>query len=420
MIQLVYRGGVMSNRDLLLQTIEAIYASGIESEHLSTALKATSQLVGGVGAFFAAGKIPEFTNIAAEQPSEFLSFGTPEFGSAQYAEQVVTLNPRVSFSHKRGQLIWDYQFIAEDKMAHHPFYAEFLSSLGLRYFLAAVLERTPDKLATVSVQRTPEQGHVDEHEIEIMRCLFPHFQRAYDMTKRLKAASIRHGALENTLDWLNDGVALLRRDGRLIYVNEALCQFERRGDAFRIANDVVEFFSPSTQARFMAAFEAVIPVYGDLACNPQPMEFPAPRSDESPAYMVALRPIIHEKVYSLQHADTAVMMFIHDPLVRNATARKVLSELFHLTGAEINLAQALCAGMTTVAYASTRRVSLNTVYTHLRRIREKTQCNSVAELVRKFSELNVPLRLGPALSKVNHLPGPTSQLGNPVSDESVL
>jgi DNA-binding CsgD family transcriptional regulator len=94
-----------------------------------------------------------------------------------------------------------------------------------------------------------------------------------------------------------------------------------------------------------------------------------------------------------ENPDAAVMLLIHDPLTRNVAAKQMLQELFGLTKAEANLAQALCAGMTSGTYASTRRVSLNTVYTHLRRIREKTACNSVAELVRKFGELNAPLRL---------------------------
>jgi hypothetical protein len=39
-----------------------------------------------------------------------------------------------------------------------------------------------------------------------------------------------------------------------------------------------------------------------------------------------------------------------------------------------------------------RRVSITTVYTHLRRTREKTGWKSVAELTRRFNELNVALR----------------------------
>ena len=40
---------------------------------------------------------------------------------------------------------------------------------------------------------------------------------------------------------------------------------------------------------------------------------------------------------------------------------------------------------TTGAYALERGVSLNTVYSHLKRIREKTGCKSVSELIHKLA-----------------------------------
>jgi len=43
-------------------------------------------------------------------------------------------------------------------------------------------------------------------------------------------------------------------------------------------------------------------------------------------------------------------------------------------------------------YADGRALSLNTVYTHLRRLREKTGSNRMAELIYKLNELRLPLR----------------------------
>lgn len=64
----------------------------------------------------------------------------------------------------------------------------------------------------------------------------------------------------------------------------------------------------------------------------------------------------------------------------------------HVDKREIALMRRLCPHYHR-AYATERRVSLNTVYSHLKQIREKTGCNSVPELIRKFGEWNVPLRL---------------------------
>jgi DNA-binding CsgD family transcriptional regulator len=87
------------------------------------------------------------------------------------------------------------------------------------------------------------------------------------------------------------------------------------------------------------------------------------------------------------------MLLVRDPLWRNTGTSQLLQEIFSLTNAEAHLAQALCGGTTTSAYAVERRVSLNTVYSHLKRIREKTGCRGVPELIRKFGEWNIPLRV---------------------------
>src|SRR3974390_2700960 len=43
--------------------------------------------------------------------------------------------------------------------------------------------------------------------------------------------------LENTLDWIADGVALLRADDRIAYGNDMLHELARHGDGLRIVGD---------------------------------------------------------------------------------------------------------------------------------------------------------------------------------------
>lgn len=85
-------------------------------------------------------------------------------------------------------------------------------------------------------------------------------------------------------------------------------------------------------------------------------------------------------------------MFIRDPLSRPAAGLRMLREVFGFTNAEASLAQAIQAGQPVNAYARTRNVSLNAVYTHLRRIKEKTGCSRMAELIRKPNDAQAPLR----------------------------
>jgi DNA-binding CsgD family transcriptional regulator/PAS domain-containing protein len=377
----------MSDQQLFLQTIEATYASGIDSDRTPGALAAASRLIGGVGGTL------EVIDKATQRPTGFWQDGFPEISCNKYVEQYAPLSPRLPLAlrQKVGDVAWDHKLLSEKRMDRDPFYAEFLKSLELRYYISLVLKQSNNTLAAVTIQRTPRQGHVGEREITLMRRIAPHFQRAFDMNVRLHAASRRRDVLENALDWLRDGVALLRADGSVLYTNAALQALQRRNSGLRILGRIVEFTRPEIRRRFATALNATISVR-DLSAQPAPTDFVVPRDGGLPAYTVSLRPLLHRDTIAVEHGDAAVMMLIRDPLDRSIATSRILRELFGLTEAEAHLAQALCAGTGTRAYASERQVSITTVYTHLRRIREKTGCKSVAELVRMVGELDLPLR----------------------------
>ena len=200
----------------------------------------------------------------------------------------------------------------------------------------------------------------------------------------------RENLYENALDLLADGIALLKRDGAIVYVNEALRRLAAAGNEIRIERNVIEFASPDLRSRFAQAMGAAERVHHPDATHVA-TDFAVPREDGQPPYTVSVRPLSRGK--EAGHPDAAAMLLVHDPLQQGAAAARMLRELYGLTNAEAQLVQALSCGMTAAAYAESRKVSITTVYTHLRRTREKTGWKSVAELTRRFHELNVSLRV---------------------------
>jgi len=126
-----------------------------------------------------------------------------------------------------------------------------LPHLGLRYFVSIALEQSVDTLAVVAVQRSRKQGHVEKREINLMRRLYPHYQRAYDLTTRLKGASDRSNLLENAVEWLTDGVGLLRADSKIVYANDAMLSFAQRGDGIRIVGGIRELAGHEARRIFL-------------------------------------------------------------------------------------------------------------------------------------------------------------------------
>jgi PAS domain S-box-containing protein len=199
----------------------------------------------------------------------------------------------------------------------------------------------------------------------------------------------REDLYESALDLLADGIALLKRDGAIVYVNEALRRLAAQGNEIRIERNAIEFADPDLRSRFARAMGAVERAHdGDAATIAT--DFAVPREDGQTPYTVSVRPLARGR--DAGHPDAAAMLLVHDPLQQSAAAAQMLRELYGLTNAEALLVQALSAGMTAAGYAESRSVSITTVYTHLRRTREKTGWKSVAELTRRFHELNVSLR----------------------------
>jgi DNA-binding CsgD family transcriptional regulator len=274
-------------------------------------------------------------------------------------------------------------------MDRDAYYTKYLRSLDLRYFMSGQILDTHTNQAIVSIQRTRRQGHVERADVERMRVLLPHISQAYDVATRLRAARGATRTLEQALDWLGDGVALLRRDGRMTYANDALQAMARRNDGIRVTKGAIEFADADARSRFAAALGGV---GSQRRASPHPVgavDFFAARTPDALPYVVSLRPLATLRG---ETRDAVAIVFVHDPLGRAGGSGQLLRDLFGLTEAEAGLAQALQAGRSLDAHARERGISLNTVYTHLRRIKDKTGCSRLPELIQRLGDLHTPAR----------------------------
>jgi DNA-binding CsgD family transcriptional regulator len=372
----------------LLDTIEAVHAAGLGEKLWPDVLAGVAKLFGGAAASLEIFKPP------AQAPVEFHAFGIPPAGELAYLETYAALNPRAAFAfgHANQDLLWDYQVLDERAMNRDPFYTWLQPQADLRYFLAGQFYRVPGECVGISVHRTRRQGHVQTPEVALMKRLLPHFRQALDTAMRLRRASAFGTSLEGALDWLADGVALIGDDGRVLYANESLQAIARRGDGIRIRRGAIEFAAADAGARFAAALAGVRRLRGGNIGAASADDFPVQRPS-APPYLVSIRPLARGASGHDRELHTTAIVFVHDPLQRVAGMIRMLREVFGLTEAEASVADALHAGKPLGDYARERKVSLNTVYTHLRRIKEKTGCTRMAELIRKLNDLRVPLRV---------------------------
>jgi DNA-binding CsgD family transcriptional regulator len=245
-----------------------------------------------------------------------------------------------------------------------------------------------------SIEAKPAVGHArpgwprrdrGRAGILLMRQRAPHLRQVSHVARRLKADADRHRSLERALDWLTDGVALLTAEGTVVYANEGLRAIARRDDGIRLRKDAIEFSAAEPREKFHSAIAAS----AKLASSAR--DFLVARPSGAEHYLVSVRPLT-ETASRRGEQKSIAALFVHAPQGRSTASIATLRELFGLTEAEAHLAQALQSGVALGDYAGARALSLNTVYTHLRRVREKTGCSRMAELIRKLDGLQIRLR----------------------------
>jgi DNA-binding CsgD family transcriptional regulator len=376
----------MPEGNRLIATIEAAHAAALDETLWPDALAALAGLFGATGA-----TLEDF----AKQPLGLRYFriaGLPTRAETEYLAHYQHNNPRAEYAFRNlsQAVLCDYALIDERTMDRHAYYSKYLTSLDLRYFMSGQIMDSPDAQAVVSIQRSRRQGHVEKRDIARMRRLLPHLRLAYDVSRRLRQPTAAVRAFEHLLDWLADGVAIVRSDGRIIHANEAFLAIARRSDGIRIRRGAVEFAAGRSREQFAKAVGAVMRLRAGDADAGVPADFALPRRDGGLACLVSVRPL--PKGGGGMGEGAAAIVFVHDPQARSAGMVPLMRGVFGLTEAEANLAEALRAGTSIGDYARERMLSLNTVYWHLRRIKEKTGCHRLPELISKLNELRGSVR----------------------------
>ena len=376
----------MATLDQLTATIQSIHAAGLDEACWPRALAAIAGIVGGNAASI------EVVDRQSKQHREMHSYGLPGAEEIAFLPEFPKLNIRFPFvaRQKINELLWDFKIFDESVMRRAPFYTEIMPRFDIRYFVSSMIVSTESEFAALAVHRSARMGHVERDGIAMTRLLTPHVRQAFDVTRRLRSAHQARSALENTLDWLADGVALLRADGRVVYCNESFQAVARRADGIRLRKGMIEITDGEARDGFHSVVAAALKTKAGAPDSGSDIDLAVRRRAGGPAYVVSVRPLFEAQ--ATQPPSATAIVFVHDPLSHGAVTISALRDRFGLTEAEAALAQALQSGLTVAAYARQRSVSLNTVYTHLRHLREKTGCNRMPELIHKLNDLQGLLR----------------------------
>jgi len=370
----------LAESDQIVAAVSRIHAAGLDPALWPEALAGITDLIGGNGASL------EFLDKASLRPHGMHTHGLPDVSA--YIEHYAPMCPRLPYAarHPAGTICHDALCISEAEMDRNPFYAELLAPLDMRYFIGAVIATSPKELVISGVQLSPKHGHPSPAKIRMMSLLVPHIQQATDVMRRVGHLSRPRHSHDDVLDWLADGVLKLAADGSVRYANHAAQKIFRRNDGIAKQRGGVEFLSTNAAANFGRAMRELARLRDAEVTALKDADFIAETRAGTPPYSVSIRPASQ---MAEPNEGVVALMFIHDPLGRRTAVVELLRQAFGLTAAEADVANALRSGLSADAYAQARKVSANTVYTHIRRIKAKIGCTRMTELIRKLNDVQV-------------------------------
>jgi DNA-binding CsgD family transcriptional regulator len=369
----------MSNIDQLNKAIDLLYSAATGEVEWSRPLQHLTELCGGAAATL------ELVDLELRQPIFFQSVGIDPASADDYLNHFQFVSPRISHDLQASSQIicCDQQFISEHEMDHDEFYADFLAPHNMRYYVSGTLEQTANRFGVFSVQRTDRQGHVDKDEIEIVARILPHIKRALDLTLRLGDTRDYSNQIERALDHHSEGVVLIAGDGSIAGANQAAREMFHSNSGLGICNKRIEFADRAAK-KMLDSILQVLAKKNRPAAWPE-TEFLAARKSGGHPYALSVHPAHTQS--DARSGNYLAIVFIRDLDRQQRLAVEHLQSIFGLTLVEARLANWIGQGRTLKAYGNQRNISMNTVYTHFRHLKEKTGSRSQMELVAKICQI---------------------------------
>ena len=362
------------------RAIAQIYAAASDFELWPEALRAIEDATGSAGAVI--DFVPKAPRI---QPLTLAGRFTNE-QCATYANEYQHICRRIRYGleHPERPVHYDALVLSEPEMDRDPVY-DFLRRHGLRYYIGGNLPEIAHHQVYWSLQRSPQQGHVERPDIENFVLISQHLAQACSLAAQIGAMRTDCSVGFEALEAVACGVIVLTRDLRIIHANGRAETIFASGDGLDRVAGRLTTACPHRQAELErllagAAAQAILPNRGRVRL---------PRPSGKTDYALVVAPLTVARASPFVEPP-ALMVTIRDPAQDSAVALEDLTELYGLTAAEARLALLVGQGDRVDRAAARLGVTEQTARTQLKMVFRKLGVHRQPEVVRILAAM--PLR----------------------------
>lgn len=294
----------------------------------------------------------------------------------------------MAFGHP-GDVLSCEVLMPYEEFARSRFYVEWCRPQGLRDAVAAVLEKSATKFATVSVMRFEEHGLVDDHCRAQMALLAPHYRRAVAIGKVLEQRNFVAATLAEALDGLAAGIFMVDGRGNLLRSNAAGARMLDDRQLVQGARGKLTALDPQANIALQEALAGA--GGGDEMIGARGIALPLAEADDG-RWVAHILPMSAgtRRDGSQPHQGMAAV-FVQKLALDRPPALEAIATRYRLTPAELRTMLAIAEGGSVAEVAPLLGMAEATVRSHLHRVFAKTDTSRQSDLVKLLASFASPL-----------------------------
>jgi DNA-binding CsgD family transcriptional regulator len=270
------------------------------------------------------------------------------------------------------------RILSRDALRSGEFVNDFYRPSGFQETLGATLFADQSRFALLGLHRGSGDAAFEDWEIAGVQRFTPHLIRAMQLRRAFIEVESKSAELQDCVERLQTGIALLNRNGMAYFVNRAARAIFNGGDGLTLNRAGRPAAAHATTRRKLDDLIAATCLGGSGGV------ISIPTTDPATAYAALIAPSSSDirGWFGQSLTEPGAIMLIHDPRSRSSGVTEVLQSALGLRPAAAKLVAALAADDTLQSFAEREGITINTARFHLHAALARTQTRSQMELVR--------------------------------------
>jgi len=256
-------------------------------------------------------------------------------------------------------------------------YNDFMARFGIEHAMFGVILNTPSHGASVSLFRDRSRPEFNPSDLDILRFLNPHIQRAFKLHFQFASLQARSAGFEAAMDMHPTGIVFLGTEGQVMLMNRAASAFVSERDGLLASRGRLRAERPAESAFLEKIIREATSTSNGKGLSAGGTVLVSRHT--RPPLQIRVSPIRNSPIGS---EAVAAIVFVTDPLQRLRPTQDVLRVRFGLTPAEGRVALLLSDGHAPRKIANMIGITDNTVRSQIKSIFSKTGVRRQGELIR--------------------------------------